>query len=225
ERSHYFFRTRGDKVTNEAVELGMDKQNTKIKLSQAGVRVPKGKLFRKDIDINEVFKYIDEIGYPVVLKPVDGSFGRGVFVGLFSEDEVAQAFTFIQKELNEDIIVEQYIDGHDYRLYVVGNEVVGAILRVPTNIIGDGKTTVEELIKIKNKDRMRNPRLIDCQININNDFLEYLIKSGFNLNSVPKKNEIVYFSEKANISLGGDPIDVLDELSENAKRSEERRVG
>src|SRR5699024_7004769 len=172
ERSHYFFRTRGDKVTNEAVELGMDKQNTKIKLSQAGVRVPKGKLFRKDIDINEVFKYIDEIGYPVVLKPVDGSFGCGVFVGLFSEDEVAQAFTIIQKELNEDIIGEQYIDGHDYRLYVVGNEVVGAILRVPTNIIGDGKTTVEELIKIKNKDRMRNPRLIDCQININNDFLE-----------------------------------------------------
>src|SRR5699024_4726418 len=63
------------------------------------------------------------------------------------------------------------------------------------------------------------PRLMDCQININNDFLEYLIKSGFNLNSVPKKNEIVYFSEKANISLGGDPIDVLDELSENAKET------
>src|SRR5699024_1317459 len=61
------------------------------------------------------------------------------------------------------------------------------------------------------------PRLIDCQININNDFLEYLIKSGFQLNSIPKKNEIVYFSEKANISLGGDPIDVLDELTENAK--------
>src|SRR5699024_10873161 len=104
----------------------------------------------------------------------------------------------IKKELNEDIIVEQYIDGHDYRVYVIENEVVGAILRVPPNIIGDGKSTVEELIKIKNKDRMRNPRLMDCQININNDFLEYLIKSGFNLNSVPKKNEIVYFSEKAN---------------------------
>src|SRR5699024_9545865 len=143
---------------NEAVELGMDKQKTKIKLSEAGVNVPKGKMFKQNTNTNEIFKYIDEIDYPVVIKPVDGSFGRGVFVDLYAEEEVLQAIAFIKKELNEDIIVEQYIDGHDYRVYVIENEVVGAILRVPPNIIGDGKSTVEELIKIKNKDRMRNPR-------------------------------------------------------------------
>src|SRR5699024_4979824 len=100
ERSHYFFRTRGDKVTNEAVELGMDKQKTKIKLSEAGVNVPKGKMFKQNTNTNEIFKYIDEIDYPVVIKPVDGSFGRGVFVDLYAEEEVLQAIAFIKKELN-----------------------------------------------------------------------------------------------------------------------------
>src|SRR5699024_1775788 len=135
-KSHYFFRTRGDKVSTRAVEQGMDKHFTKIQLSKSGIPVPKGKTFSKNEELINILSYINSIGYPVVLKPVDGSFGRGVHVKLYSEKEVKNAFNYIKNVLNEDVIVEEFIAGKDYRLYVIGNKVVGAILRVPPNIVG-----------------------------------------------------------------------------------------
>lgn len=219
EKSHYFFRTRGDKVTNEAVEKGMDKQRTKELLKKAGIPVPDGRQFMRKDDEETVIEYAETLGYPVVIKPKDGSFGRGVMSDIKSEEELKYSLQYLREQLEEDqIIVEKYIPGNDYRLYVVDDKVVGAILRVPPNVVGDGINSIEALIDIKNSERQLNPRLTTCPIKINQELVDYIGKSGYTLESIPGKDEVVYLSDKGNISIGGDPIDVLDELSDEIKQ-------
>lgn len=219
EKSHYFFRTRGDKVTNEAVEKGMDKQRTKELLKKAGIPVPDGRQFTRKDDEETVIEYAETLGYPVVIKPKDGSFGRGVMSDIKSEEELKYSLQYLREQLEEDqIIVEKYIPGNDYRLYVVDDKVVGAILRVPPNVVGDGINSIEALIDIKNSERQLNPRLTTCPIKINQELVDYIGKTGYTLESIPGKDEVVYLSDKGNISIGGDPIDVLDELSDEIKQ-------
>jgi len=219
ERSHYFFRTRGDKVTNEAVELGMDKEKTKQILTKKGIPVPEGKQFSEHATSEEIVEYAKGLGFPVVIKPTDGSFGRGVMTNLRTVEEFTLALDYVRNDLEEkDIIVEKHIEGNDYRLYVVDDEVVGAILRIPPNVTGDGINSIEALIDIKNKERGLNPRLATTLIEINNELVDYIGRSGYTLQTVPEKGEFVYLSDKCNISIGGDPIDVLDDLSEEIKQ-------
>src|SRR5699024_6455954 len=219
ERSHYFFRTRGDKVTNEAVELGMDKEVTKQILSNAGIAVPKGKQFSRKDSVNEMISYAKEIGYPVVLKPTDGSFGRGVFTNINREQELLHSIDYIKNEMNENnFIIEKHIVGNDYRLYVVGDEVVGAILRLPSNVVGDGVNTIDSLIEIKNNERKLNPRLLSCPIVVDEQVTNYIGKQQYSLDTVVGEGETIYLTDKCNISLGGDPVDVLDDLTEEVKQ-------
>lgn len=219
DRSHYFFRTRGDKVTNEAVELGMDKEATKRILSEKGIPVPEGRQFTEEVTEDDFVNYANELGYPVVIKPTDGSFGRGVVANITTDSELRHALDYVRNELNEkDIIVEKYIDGNDYRLYIVDDQVVGAILRVPPNITGDGINSIEALIDIKNEERKLNPRLATTLIKIDKELVDYIGRYGYTLQSIPDKGEKIYLSDKCNISIGGDPIDVLDDLSDEIKQ-------
>src|SRR5690625_1034399 len=218
ENSHYFFRSRGDKVLNEAVEIGMNKQKTKELLTKAEVPVPKGKEFINNYSENDVINYAESLGYPVVVKPKDGSFGRGVISQIMNNDELKEALHHLRYELKEnEILLEKHITGNDYRLYVVGDKVEGAILRIAPNVIGDGTKTIETLIKEKNNLRNLNPRLATCPIRTDNEAITYLNKNNYNLNSIPKENETVYINDKANIYLGGYPVEVLDELSDAIK--------
>ncbi|MBM7095814.1 acylphosphatase [Bacillus sp. H-16] len=215
DKTHYFFRTRGDKVTNEAVRIGGDKEETKKHLIKAGVPTPKGKRF-KDSKGNqeEIIKYASEIGFPVVVKPTDGSFGRGVITNLLEEPELVQALHYLNVQLGfNDIIIEQHVKGEDLRIYVVGDKVVGAIKRVPANVIGDGVNTIKGLIDLKNQERKKNPRLISCPIKINDDMKYFINSNNYTFTSIPAKGELVYLTNKSNISIGGDPYDVLDEVS------------
>lgn len=218
EKTHYFFRTRGDKVTNKAVEQGMNKQITKEMLSKKGVPVPEGREFAGNYTENNIISYASSLGFPVVIKPKDGSFGRGVASNIKNTEELKVALEYLQGELNEnEIIVEKHIRGNDYRLYVVGNKVEGAILRIAPNVIGDGESTIDTLIKNKNALRRLNPRLISCPVRSDDEAVDYLNQSDYNLDTIPQKGEVVYLNDKANISLGGDPVDVLDDLSSNIK--------
>lgn len=219
KRSHYFFRTRGDKVTNEAVELGMDKDKTKRILAEKGIPVPEGRQFTEEATEDEIVNYANELGYPIVIKPKDGSFGRGVIANITTDLECKHALDYVRNELNEkNLIVEKYIDGKDYRLYVVDDQVVGAILRIPPNIMGDGINSIDALIDIKNEERKLNPRLAKTLIKIDKELVDYIGRNGYTLQSIPGKGDMVYLNDKCNISIGGDPIDVLDELSEETKQ-------
>lgn len=218
EKTHYFFRTRGDKVTNEAVEIGMDKERTRQVLRKAGVPVPEGKGFYEGDSEETIIEYANAIGYPVVLKPLDGSFGRGVISNITSSGELKFSLDYLRSELNyKDIVVERFIPGKEYRIYVVDDKVVGAINRIPANVIGDGQSNIHQLIENKNQERSQNPRLVSCPIEIDEELLNYISRKGYTLDSVPEAGEQVFLTDKSNISKGGDPVDVLDELPDEIK--------
>lgn len=218
EKTHYFFRTRGDLVANEAVKIGKDKEWTKEMLKKSEVRVPEGGRFSSNDTDQKIREYVSTIGYPVVLKPVDNSFGRGVVPGIYTKEELDYALIYVRSELKiKDVIVEQHIPGNEYRIYVVDDQVAAAINRIPANVIGDGIHSIDTLIKKKNNGRNTNPRLISCPIHVDYETEVYLNKSNRSLDSVPKENESVFLTDKSNISSGGDPIDVLDELPEEIK--------
>lgn len=219
EKTHYFFRSRGDKVTNEAVAIGKDKEWTKQILKQAGVPTPEGKQFQEDESDIVIRKYVSSLGYPVVLKPTDGSFGHGVVTNINNDDDLDYALNYVREELNiKNIIIEQYIPGEEYRIYVVKDQVVGAINRVPAHVIGDGVKTIDELVAQKNKDRELNPHLITRPLKLDNETERFISQSGYTKDSIPDDNERVYLSKKSNISAGGDPIDVYNKLSDENKR-------
>lgn len=218
-RTHYFFRTRGDKVTNEAVELGSDKDITKGMLEKVGVPVPKGKGFDGSATAEDIINFGLELGFPLVLKPTDGSLGLGVVTNIQTKEELEQAFIYVREDLDfEDIIVEQYVVGEEYRLYVIEDRVIAAYNRKPANITGDGNHTIEELIHLKNRERRKNARLNSCLIDIDREIIEFIQSAGYTLESVLPKDEEIYLREKSNVSIGGDPIDVTDELSDDIKQ-------
>lgn len=214
DKTHYFFRTRGDKVTNEAVEIGSDKGKTKELLLKNNILVPKGKQF----SVNEeeaIRSYGKKLGFPLVIKPTDGSFGRDVFTEIETEEQLIEALKTIQQDdRNKHVIVEQHIPGTDYRIYVVGDQAVAAMIRVPANVIGDGKKTVEQLIHEKNEIRKQNPRLMSCLIEIDDSLMQFIKRSGYQLDSVLEKGKQLFLTDKANISTGGDPITVTETLDE-----------
>lgn len=218
EKTHYFFRSRGDKVTNEAVQIGKNKEKTNRALKEAGVLIPEGRRFAEGAQDEVLVSYAEELGYPVVLKPTDGSFGRGVVSNIASAGELEDALVYVRRELGyKDVIIEQYIRGEDYRLYVVGDQAIAAMHRIPPNVSGDGHFTIQQLIKQKNEIRNDNPRLISCPIIVNQETKDYLARKNYNLKTVPQAGEHVFLSDKANISIGGDPVDVFDEISHEVK--------
>src|SRR5690625_4839779 len=218
DKTHYFFRTRGDKVTNGAVAVGKDKERTKQVLKKKGVPTPEGRQFNENESNDAIRQYVTSLGFPVVLKPTDGSFGRGVVTNIKNKQDLEFALNYVRSELNiKNVIAEQYIPGEEYRIYVVGNQVVGAINRIPANIVGDGVSSIDMLIANKNKDRGLNPRLISCPLKVDEETARFIGQQGYTKTSIPKRNEKIFLSKKSNISFGGDPVDGLDELAEEIK--------
>lgn len=218
ERTHYFFRTRGDKVTNEAVDIGKDKEKTKQLLVSKGITMPVGKEFKADQSNEEIIEHATEIGFPVVIKPTDGSFGQGVFTNITSVGELEHTLDYMRTDLNyPEIIIEKHIPGKEYRLYVVDHKVVGAMNRIPANVIGDGVNTIQALIELKNEERSLNPRLISCPIIVDKEAEDFIGRKGYTLESIPDEGTYIALSEKTNISIGGDPIDVFDTMDEKVK--------
>lgn len=214
DRTHYFFRSRGDKVTNEAVNIGGNKDKSKQALAKAGIQIPEGKRFNSNISDEGIVAYGEKIGFPVVLKPTDGSFGRGVITNIKNKLELETALRNVRQEQGySDVIVEQFITGEDYRVYVVGDKAVAVMRRIPANIIGDGFSTVRELIHQKNEKRKQNPRLISCLINISEEMVSFIESSGYTLDTVLEDGKQLFLTDKSNISIGGDPINITEKAS------------
>lgn len=217
-RTHYFFRTRGDHVTNEAVEISADKELTKQYLTKANVSSPTGKQFTEDSSDEEIIAAIEGIEYPIVLKPTDGSFGKGVITNITNVEGLKNALAIVRTEQNiRNVMIEQHIPGEEYRVYVVGDQAVAAMNRIPANVIGDGNSAIRKLIGIKNEEKKLNPRLISCLIQVDGEIKRFIESQGYTLDSVLKKDEQLFLTKKSNISLGGDPINVTDQLPKEVK--------
>ncbi|MBW2938602.1 cyanophycin synthetase [Aureisphaera sp. CAU 1614] len=201
-------------VTSETssigVELACDKEDTKFLLEQAEVEVPKGDIIRRESSLEEACRYV---GFPLVIKPVDGNHGRGITVDIQNYEEALVAFRNAKESSkNGAIIVEKFITGRDYRILVINNKLVAAALRTPAHVIGDGKSTVQELIDIVNSDPRRGygHENVLTQITVNELTKNIIKDAGYTLESVIPKDEMLILKDTANLSTGGTAEDVTD---------------
>lgn len=201
-------------VTSETssigVELACDKEDTKFLLEQAEVEVPKGDIIRRERSLEDACNHV---GFPLVIKPVDGNHGRGITVDIQNYDDALIAFHHAKESSrNGAIIVEKFIKGDDYRLLVINNRLVAAAKRTPAHVIGDGKSTVQELIDEVNRDPRRGygHENVLTQITVN-ELTEAIIKdAGYSLDSVISNEEMLILKDTANLSTGGTAEDVTD---------------
>src|SRR5690625_1731647 len=196
-----------------------DKFATKRLLQLNNIHTPEGKLFDSSSNNIEILNYVRELGYPVVIKPNNDSRGVNVFANLKGQDEAIEALKLIKSDNdNFKILVEKHIEGEDYRVFVVNREVVAAYKRIPANIVGDGKHSIKDLIEIKNEQRKKNPHLHSRLIKIDSEVTQNLQFQNYRLGSVLPMGKTVYLRSKANVSSGGDAIDVTAQLSEHLKK-------
>lgn len=176
----------------------------------AAVGLPVGRFARVQ-NADQAAVAADRIGYPVVLKPTHGGKGRGVVVGLANRDAVHQAAERLLKAAPQ-ILVQSYIHGDDHRLLVVAGRLVAAARRDPAAVTGDGRRTVEELVRVANTDPRRGTgfsRIMNL-IDIDAESQRVLTRQGLTPASIPAAGAVVRLRATANISTGGTAVDVTD---------------
>tara|TARA_Y100001978_G_scaffold202483_1_gene223803 strand:+ start:2249 stop:4909 length:2661 start_codon:yes stop_codon:yes gene_type:complete len=195
-------------TSNIGVDIACDKEETKLLLEQAEVPMPKGDIIRTERGLEEAVEYV---GFPLVIKPVNGNHGRGITTNINSMDEALIAFKEA-KEISRLVIVEKFITGEDYRLLVIDHKLVAAAKRTPAHVIGDGKSTIQQLVDEVNKDERRGygHEKVLTEISINSLTLELLKESGMTPETVVSKGEFVKLKSTANLSTGGTAEDVTD---------------
>jgi cyanophycin synthetase len=207
------------KTNTIATEIAGDKDATKKILGAMGVPVPKGYKIRHEDELEEVIR---SIGFPVVIKPLDGNHGRGATVGINSIEEAREAFHLAQSESRtrvRDVVIEKQLVGEDFRALVVNNKLVAVAERTPAHIIGDGKSSVSQLIENINLDPRRGygHENVLTLIKVDEQTKTLLKTKGYTLETVVPEGERVILKSTANISTGGTAIDRTDEVHpENA---------
>lgn len=191
-----------------AVDIACNKELTKKMLDEAAIPVPKGGLV---YSIDELESTITKIGYPIVLKPLDGNHGRGQSINVNDWETAVKGFELAQ-QISSRVIVERFITGYDFRVLVVNHKMVAAARRMPANVVGDGERTISQLIDIENNDPRRGygHENMLTEIVVDSSTLDLLEKNGYHLESVPQKGEIVFLKSTANLSTGGTSSDVTD---------------
>lgn len=193
-----------------AVDIAGNKHATKTLLGDMGVPVPKGYRIRLEDDLEDT---LERVGYPCVIKPLDGNHGKGATVGIKSLDEAKVAWERA-KEYSRWIIVEQQLQGSDFRALVVNNRLVAVAERIPAHVTGDGKQTIQQLIDETNIDPRRGygHENVLTEIEIDGQTMRCIRKAGYELESVLPKGERLFLKTTANISTGGTAIDLTDEV-------------
>ena len=193
-----------------AETIAQDKELTKKLLDAAGVPVPLGRTVTDPID---AWAAAQEIGLPVVIKPKDGNQGKGVTVNITTREQIVAGF-HSASEFRDDILVERYLPGHDYRLLVIGDKLVAAARREPPIVVGDGVHTVRQLVDQVNLDPRRGNGHSTSLTKIRFDdiALGSLAKQGMNAESVPARGQRVVLRNNANLSTGGTATDVTDDV-------------
>ena len=198
-------------------EFTMFKDMCKDFLLMCGFPTPTGK---NCMSADDAVAQAEELGFPVVVKPLAGHKGQGVTTGITNAEQTKAAFQAIVSAAEaegvafEGGIVENEIYGTDHRLLAVGGKFAAGLERVPAYVDGNGSESIEALIAVENDKvvRLDNARSPLCNINIDDDLEEFLKLQNLSLDAVPKENERIYLRRVANISAGGVSINVTDKV-------------
>ena len=200
------------RTSNISVDIAANKELTNRLLQEVGIPVPRGQVVR---NADEAIRAANRIGYPVVIKPLDGNHGRGVCINLTCDDEIREFYPVAESESRQGIVqVESFVTGRDYRILVVNGQIVAVAERVPAHVVGDGAHTVQELIDITNLDPRRGVghEKILTRISIDSQTMETLERQGIALSDVPAPEQVVKLKQTGNMSTGGTSIDRTDDI-------------
>ncbi len=196
------------RTSHIAVELASDKEETNKLLAGLGLPVPRQELVQ---GVDEAVRAARRMGYPVVVKPYNGNHGRAISIHLTTDDQVRTGFTLAQ-EVSRSVIVESYVTGDDHRLLVVNGILVAATRRTPAHVIGNGQSTVAELVEEVNRDPRRGigHEKVLTRLELNALALQFLGKSDITAVTVPIAGQRVALCATGNLSTGGTATDVTD---------------
>jgi glutamate--cysteine ligase len=232
DRSENFIRLKRDEniqYIRQATKTSLDnyasilimenKVITKQILEEHGIRVPKGLDFTDRISAKASFQYFKDRA--VVIKPKLTNFGIGITILKINTDiSIFERAVDIAFECDSSILIEEFVDGKEFRMFVMADEVVGILHRVPANVTGNGYLTIRELVVEKNKDPLRGKGYHTPleKIQTGEAELMFLEAQGKDFETVPDENETVFLRENSNISTGGDSIDFTDDIPASYKK-------
>ncbi len=205
-----------------AVEIAADKRLTNQLLGDRGLPVPRQEVVGS---AEEAVAAAEELGWPVVVKPVDGHHGNAVATGLATAEQVRTAYARAREE-SAGVVVERHQRGHDYRILVVDGRVVAVAQRVPGHVVGDGRHTVAELVERLNADPRRGAghEKALTRIELDEQAERLLATAGLTAVSVPPAGRVLYLRSTGNLSTGGTAIDRTDEIHPDNVAMAERAV-
>jgi cyanophycin synthetase len=205
-----FRATMTEKTSCIAVDIASNKDETKRLLQEQAIPVAKGITISSTEGVDDAIR---KVGFPLVFKPLDGNHGRGISINIKTKDEAIAAYEHAAK-ISRRVIVERFVTGYDFRVLVIDNKMVAAALRDPANVVGDGHSTIQQLIDLENTDPRRGygHENVLTLISVDRDTLDLLDKKGYTLETVPKKGEKVFVKSTANLSTGGTSVDVTDHV-------------
>lgn len=207
-------------LDNYASILAMEnKLVTKKILDENGIRTPKGLEYSDPEKAKADFLFFK--GKPIVIKPNQTNFGIGITILKDNLDlAVFERAIEIAFENDTTVLIEEFIEGKEFRVFVIDDKVVGILHRVPANVVGDGNLSIRELVQLKNQDPLRGKgyRTPLEKIALGEAEAMFLNAQGKNFDYIPTKDEIVFLRENSNISTGGDSIDYTDDIPESYKQ-------
>ncbi len=193
---------------------------TKKVLAEANFRVPTSTQVKS---VKEALLTFPKIaGKPIVIKPKSTNYGLGITIFTNGTTDITDFEKAVELALKEDkeIMIEEFISGTEYRFFVLDGETKAVLLRVPANVIGDGKKTIAQLVEEKNNNSLRGDGLSSPlkKINLGDIEILQLKEQGFTPETILQNGEIAYLRANSNISTGGDSIDMTDEVHDSYKK-------
>lgn len=209
-----------DATSAVSVDIACDKALTKDLLADAGIPTPEGGVARS---ADDAVAWFHRLGAPVVVKPLGGNQGRGVSLRLTTPEAVTEAFRRAQA-ISDAVIVERHIEGRNLRVLVVQGRAVAVSERVPAHVVGDGLHTVRELVEQANQDPRRG---VDhekplTRIPLDEVAEQTLRGQGLRWDDVPAAGQVVWLRDSANLSTGGEALDVTEDVDPSYRRMAER---
>ena len=201
-------------VGANAEVIARSKSLSKALFSIAGLPVPRGNEFEAS-QMAEAWGFASGIAGNVVVKPSEGSKGKGVSTGITTQEQFCAAWSKAAGRRRQNVLVEEEVQGLDTRAFVVDQEVVGAVTRVPPFVVGDGSSTVSELLACSLEARSRNAYLQKFQVSVDD---RILLTQGLDLETRVEDGQVVFLNGTNNVSQGGYSIDTVELLSDDFKR-------
>lgn len=214
--------TESTMTSSIGVKIARDKGMANRLLAEAGLPVARQRTARTE---EAALAAAAELGYPLVVKPIDGNMGRDVTVGVSSDAEMRKAFARAVSQ-SDKAVIETLIPGEEMRVMVAGGKLLSVAIRQPAQVLGDGTHTVAELVREENRRPERDAFLKGSHslmkpIRLDDDALGVLAQQGMTAESVPQEGQKVLLRRESNVSRGGSPVDVTDKVHPSIIRASE----